>query len=293
MSLSKTESITPKAPKSDALKLITAPKPAAKHFNARIVTAILVLICLFIAAWTIPLSPSTIRTTRIILGITGTLLMLGTEFIYSYRKEGLFKKGSIKTWLRIHIATGLIGPAMVLWHADFRFPGLAGALTYLTIIVVISGFIGRYIYRRLPRTIKGHSKSVADLKNEEERIEQELHRLLSGKPQKFQVLNEVRELTNNRRSAVATLWSATANYYIDRRRIHHRLAGLGNDEKAAVIELRDLIDRRLMLERSLKQLNASKKLLAKWNIFHKPLTLTMFAVIGIHVLSIFYYGKVL
>ena len=44
---------------------------------------------------------------------------------------------------------------MVLLHTSWKFNGLAGATTLLTILIVISGFIGRYIYTRIPRSLEG------------------------------------------------------------------------------------------------------------------------------------------
>ena len=58
-------------------------------------------------------------------------------------------------WLQFHIFTGLLGPYMVLLHTSWKFNGLAGATTLLTVLIVVSGFIGRYIYTRIPRTLEG------------------------------------------------------------------------------------------------------------------------------------------
>jgi hypothetical protein len=44
---------------------------------------------------------------------------------------------------------------MVLLHTSWKFNGIAGATTLLTIIIVVSGFIGRYIFTRIPRTVDG------------------------------------------------------------------------------------------------------------------------------------------
>jgi cytochrome b561 len=44
---------------------------------------------------------------------------------------------------------------MVLLHSAWKFHGLAGATMLLTVVIVISGFIGRYIYTRIPRTTEG------------------------------------------------------------------------------------------------------------------------------------------
>jgi hypothetical protein len=90
------------------------------------------------------------------IGVIGFLLMLMTETLYSFRKRSRKGRwGSMKSWLEFHIFTGLVGPFMVLLHTSWKFSGLAGVTTLLTISIVLSGFIGRYIYTRVPRTLDG------------------------------------------------------------------------------------------------------------------------------------------
>lgn len=90
------------------------------------------------------------------LGILGFILMLMTEILYSLRKRSRSARwGRMSSWLQFHIYTGLVGPFMVLLHTSWKFNGLAGATTLLTVIIVVSGFIGRYIYTRIPRTLDG------------------------------------------------------------------------------------------------------------------------------------------
>jgi hypothetical protein len=82
--------------------------------------------------------------------------MLLTETLYSLRKRIRSASfGRMSTWLKFHIYMGLVGPFMVLLHSSWKFNGLAGATTLLTAIIVISGFIGRYIFTRIPRTMDG------------------------------------------------------------------------------------------------------------------------------------------
>ena len=90
------------------------------------------------------------------IGIVGFLFMLMTETLYSLRKRSrTVRWGRLSNWLQFHIFTGLVGPYMVLLHTSWKFNGLAGATTLLTIIIVVSGFIGRYIFTRIPRTMDG------------------------------------------------------------------------------------------------------------------------------------------
>jgi hypothetical protein len=90
------------------------------------------------------------------LGILGFILMILTETLYSLRKRSRFTAwGKMSDWLQFHIFTGLVGPYMVFLHTSWKFNGLAGAVTLMTFIVVLSGIIGRYIYTRIPRTADG------------------------------------------------------------------------------------------------------------------------------------------
>lgn len=90
------------------------------------------------------------------IGIVGFILMLMTETLYSLRKRSrTVRWGRMSTWLQFHIFTGLVGPYMVLLHTSWKFNGLAGVTTLLTVIIVISGFVGRYIFTRIPRTLDG------------------------------------------------------------------------------------------------------------------------------------------
>lgn len=90
------------------------------------------------------------------IGILGFLLMLMTETLYSLRKRTRFAHwGRMSNWLQFHIFTGIVGPFMALLHSSWKINGLAGVTLLLTGVVVVSGFIGRYIYTRIPRTADG------------------------------------------------------------------------------------------------------------------------------------------
>lgn len=119
--------------------------------------AMIIIAALYAAvvAWTKEIPPASELFGHSI-GILGFILMLMTETLYSLRKRSRSVKwGRMSTWLQFHIFTGLVGPFMVLLHTSWKFNGLAGVTTLLTVIIVVSGFIGRYIFTRIPRTLDG------------------------------------------------------------------------------------------------------------------------------------------
>src|SRR5271155_4164588 len=97
------------------------------------------------------------------LGIVGFLMMLSTETLYSMRKRiPGFNWGQMSRWLQAHIFTGIVGSYLVVLHSGWKFNGLAGALTLVTLVVVVSGVVGRYIYTAVPRNLDGVALAVAE-----------------------------------------------------------------------------------------------------------------------------------
>ena len=91
-----------------------------------------------------------------LMGVVGMTLMLATETLYSLRKRARrVHVGRLRDWLSVHIFMGIFGPYLVLLHSAWTFNGLAGAAMLMTMVVVISGFVGRYIYTRIPRSADG------------------------------------------------------------------------------------------------------------------------------------------
>jgi hypothetical protein len=71
------------------------------------------------------------------LGIIGFVLMLMAETLYSFRKRSRRARwGSMESSLKFHIYAGLVGPYMVLLHSSWKFHGLAGVVTLLTLLIV-------------------------------------------------------------------------------------------------------------------------------------------------------------
>ena len=81
-----------------------------------------------------------------LIGVVGFVLMLMTETLYTIRKRiRTVQWGRMSGWLQFHIFTGIVGPYLVLLHTSWKLNGLAGIVLLLTVVIVVSGFIGRYI----------------------------------------------------------------------------------------------------------------------------------------------------
>lgn len=98
------------------------------------------------------------------LGVLGFVLMLMTQTLYSFRKRSSRARwGSMAVWLKFHMFTGLVGAYLVLLHPAMKFTGLAGVVALMTVIVVASGLVGRYLYTAVPRTVGGAQSEITEL----------------------------------------------------------------------------------------------------------------------------------
>ncbi len=84
-------------------------------------------------------------------------------------KRWFTERVSMRTLLSWHIYAGVLGPILVLIHTGHKFDSALGvALTAMTLIVVVSGFVGRYLMSFLGREIKSLRETLAGLRTEYE-----------------------------------------------------------------------------------------------------------------------------
>ncbi|MBL4698220.1 MAG: hypothetical protein JKX70_05235 [Phycisphaerales bacterium] len=116
-----------------------------------------------------------------VLAVSGSALLL-VPFLYSIVKRNKRVKGivtsrvSMKTALDWHVYAGILGPILVLLHTghNYRSP-LAITLTTLMLVVVLSGFVGRFLNAKISRSIKVKKMMLAELNSAYQEATDELH----------------------------------------------------------------------------------------------------------------------
>jgi len=76
----------------------------------------------------------------------------------------LGRQGNPRHWLDFHVLMGIAAPVLVTFHSSFKFSGLAGVAFWIMVIVALSGFVGRYIYAQIPRSLGFAEVSLKDAK---------------------------------------------------------------------------------------------------------------------------------
>lgn len=224
------------------------------------------------------------------LGIVGFLMMLSTETLYSLRKRVPgFNLGRMSIWLQAHIFTGLVGAYLVVLHSAWKFNGLAGVLTLLTVVVVLSGIIGRYIYTAVPRTLDGVEIAFAELEERITRVDEQL-RKMGG--ERLRQAAQVAAAPVSRRGWVIVLARPFLRVR-QRRRWGRLIQALDDAGRAQAEQLQTVLAERQRLQMHVDSWDATRRLLATWHMFHVPLSGALFALAFIHIGAALYYGTLM
>ena len=226
------------------------------------------------------------------LGIIGFLLMLMTETLYTLRKRSHSARwGKISNWLHFHIVTGLVGPYMVLLHTSWKFNGLAGIVMLMTGVVVISGFIGRYIYTAIPRTADGLEIEAGELQSQIEKIEVEINSWLGKQPTLLQDWSN-RMLSFSVQTATGGITDPIGNlsYRLNMWNVRRKMDA---ETRARLVNLSGLLKRRRSLGRQRASLAQARRLMAIWHTLHVPIGLALFTAAFIHIGAAIYYATLL
>jgi hypothetical protein len=105
------------------------------------------------------------------LGVLG-VLMFFVIFLYPLRKRWgwLGKQGNSRHWLDFHVILGTAAPLVIALHSSFKFGGIAGMAFWIMTAVTLSGFIGRYLYSQIPRSLNAAELSIKEIQETEVKL---------------------------------------------------------------------------------------------------------------------------
>ena len=227
------------------------------------------------------------------IGIIGFIMMLLTETLYTLRKRSRSARwGRMATWLQFHIFTGLVGPYMVLLHTSWKFNGLAGMVMLMTIIIVASGFLGRYIYTSVPRNADGIEIEANDLEQQVRVIDGELQGWLASRPGLYRDLSKrlspapIKGETRLVFGRAFEEWNARVRWW-------RESSKMDRDARSQAKQLNVLLKRERTLRRQLASIVFARRLLGLWHAIHIPLGMVLFTAAIIHVIAAIYYATLL
>jgi hypothetical protein len=223
------------------------------------------------------------------LGLVGTLFML-VPFLYMLRKrlKTAWWPGSMKTWLEVHLFCGIAGPVLITLHTSFKFNGIVSAAYWSMVGVALSGFVGRYLYVRIPRSLRGTELSRAELDRRADDLLAEESVAAGAGPW----LDRARALEDaGARPTLGGLLFGEIGLRHRLRRFTRDLAtsDLDPSHQAALVRL---VTERALLVRRIAYLQRTRSAFALWHVFHVPFVYFLLAIVTLHVGVTLYLGYV-
>lgn len=231
-----------------------------------------------------------------IAGLAMMVLLLG----YSIRKRmrALRQAGAMRSWFEAHLILGLIGPTLILYHANF---GLGSANATLSLICVLavsgSGVGGRFLYGRMHRGLAGERRSVGDLRKKARAELAPLEPRLAESPGAKAALARFEAAVPAPSDGLLRALAAVAlrpRALLLRGRIRRRWRGEAppriqrQDERPEASERRILHGGLATLCRA-GELVLFERLFALWHAIHIPLTVILFVSAAVHVVAVHLY----
>ena len=220
------------------------------------------------------------------LGIIGGSLML---LLLAYPMRKRFRRwkaiGSVKSWFRIHMILGVVGPLLIVFHSGFRLGSFNSSVAFFSMLIVaISGLVGRSLYQRIHHGLYGSKVHF-----EEYHSDVVLTELLANGSCAIDsaIVKEFNDVETNL-SNLHTGVNRSIVFYLRMksriRRLYRNIAktALDKSQKRQIyIRLRDL--------RSICRLGINEILFSYWHVLHLPLFIMLILSGVIHVFVVHFY----
>lgn len=200
-----------------------------------------------------------------LIGIAAALLML-VPLLYVAAKRipavnaWMTPRVSTRTLLSLHIYAGVLAPILGLVHAAHKFNSPLGvALTGVMLLIVVTGFTGRYLLGELARAVRGRNAELASLKSAYEGLPSDEAATIA--PPKWRV-------------RLMRLFFVPDEVETD------KLVGRREQLAGAIADV----------EHAVRAEAAVGDLLRKWRRIHVTVAAILYLLLILHIWAAFYYG---
>lgn len=234
----------------------------------------------------------------LIYGVIGLFLCLLLAFFGIRKRWYKSTFGTLEQWMQSHIYLGLLAFVILLMHTGGRFNDTIAVTTFvLVFIVVASGALGAVLYVTVPRMLTEveSNLTVEEISEQLNQLARNMARVASGRSAPFQRIYD--ELMRESAPRGFAGWRLLVSGFGRKRRQQDssdwpRLLALVPKEEQE--ELRQL----LVISRQRKELllrlvfqQRYKNILEFWLYIHIPFTVALLAFAVLHVIAVFYYGR--
>jgi hypothetical protein len=240
------------------------------------------------------------------IGVAGGVMMV-LLFTYPLRKHFNFARnwGRVKWWFLVHMILGIGGPALILLHSTFRVGSLNAAVALYSMLAVAgSGVVGRFIYARVNRGLRGEQSSLNELRDRAGLQQADAKSRLAFAPQVETLLAEFESSVSNATPSWLAhtrqvFWLPIQQWLVYRRcvsEIHVVMKNIAikrhwGKEEAQRRErhAKGLVSMYLNAVTRVAQFTAYERLFSLWHVAHIPFVYLLIVSALVHVYAVHVY----
>jgi len=230
--------------------------------------------------------------------IGGSLMLLVILYPLSKRLPLLSRWIQVRYWFFIHMLFGIIGPVMILFHANFHLGSANSTIALISMLVVaFSGLIARYIYTHIHHGLYGRRITLNELKHELETKHTALLRIYEMDEKLKQRITRMENKALSDYKGVGTSLVYVISMAIDARRLKYRSMRMVRKCKkdgSAPAELdskvtKNFIRRYTVALRRIAHFRLFERLFSLWHVMHMPLFIMMIITAVVHIFAVHLY----
>lgn len=208
-----------------------------------------------------------------VLGVSGAALMLVPLAYLIIKRVARLRRAvtrvvSMRTLLTWHIYAGVLGPVLVVLHTGHKFASPLGiTLTAMTLVVVLSGFVGRYLLSYIAQELREKRALLAGLQTEYDNVSRALQQAPNALPP-------------------AGVWSALRMRLADWAFAGHSPDGA----PVAGFRALQLAEAIADVEYAIRSHETFKRAFGVWLKCHIVISIALYVLLGLHVWSAIYFG---
>lgn len=231
-----------------------------------------------------------------LLGIIGASLML-ILLLYPLRKRVrlMARWLDLKSWFRMHMLLGVLGPLCILLHSNFQLGSTNSSVALWAMLLVAgSGFIGRYFYGKFHYGLYGNQVALKQIKQDLDKLYQQVEQASTGKRQEMlkklylgscKIINSQQQDVSLRQLLKHRRWLRKAKHLA----LEKIPTPLPAETQLAERELQAHYQALAGLLDKLASLRIFERLFGLWHVIHIPVFILMIITAIIHVFVVHWY----
>lgn len=224
-----------------------------------------------------------------ILGLTLLVLLLG----YPARKRiaALRDAGPLRHWFRVHMILGVLAPVAIGFHANFQLGSVNSAVAVSSMLLVVaSGYLGRFVYARVHRGLYGERRVLAELQHEAREGWDVVQTAARRTPGVEEPLQRFQAWALDRSAGVLRSTWRFATIGPRRRHLQRRcVRALRTHDPEGAWFLEQALEDHLGAVQRVAQLGTWERIFSLWHAVHLPLCFLLFAAAAVHVVAVHAY----